>query len=335
VSHQGGTKAIVAAMSANLAIAVMKFVAWAVTGAASLLAEAIHSVADSANQIIMLLGGKRAQKAATAKHPFGFGRERYISAFLVAIILFSMGGLFAMYEAYHKFLDVLHGEPSELLESKWWWIAIVVLVGAIVAEGMSFRTAWHETKKASGGEGLVTFIRSSRAPELPVILLEDTAALTGLVLALLGVGLTKVTGIGYFDVIGSGLIGLLLLAVAIILAVEIQSLLVGESARPEVLDQIAAAITATPLFTGLIYLKTVHIGPETILVAAKVAIAPDTTATALADAIDDAEARIRAAVAEVGPIYLEPDIWREDEATAGRDGAPEDEAAEPVDEVAS
>jgi cation diffusion facilitator family transporter len=321
VSHSGGIKAIVAAMSANLAIALMKFVAWIVTGAASLLAEAIHSVADSANQIIMLLGGKSAQKSATEKHPFGFGRDRYISAFLVAIILFSMGGLFAMYEAYHKFLEVLHGEESELLQSKLWWVAIVVLVGSIIAEGFSFRTAWIETKAVRGSESLVSFIRSSRSPELPVILLEDTAALCGLTFALLGVGLTKLTGIGYFDVVGSGLIGLLLVTVAIILAVETKSLLVGESARPELVAKIGRAITQSPVFSGLVYLKTVHIGPETILVAAKVAIDPGTSATDLADAIDEAEARIRAAVPEVGPIYLEPDIWRDDEAVVGREGS--------------
>jgi cation diffusion facilitator family transporter len=320
VSHQGGIKAIVAAMSANLAIAVMKFVAWIVTGAASLLAEAIHSVADSANQIIMLVGGRRAQKEATEKHPFGFGRERYIAAFLVAIILFSMGGLFALYEAYHKLIEVHEGHPNELLQSRWWWVAIVVLVGSIAAESMSFRTAWRETKSASGGESLVTFIRSSRSPELPVILLEDTAALVGLTFALLGVSLTKLTGNGYFDAIGSGLIGALLVAVAIILALEIYSLLVGESARPEVVAKISHAIAGGPVITGLVYLKTVHVGPEAILVAAKVAVEPTADAPAIAAAIDAAEARIRAAEPMVGPIYIEPDIWQEDAATAGRDG---------------
>jgi cation diffusion facilitator family transporter len=320
VSHKGGIKAIVAAMSANLAIAVMKFVAWIVTGAASLLAEAIHSVADSANQIIMLVGGKSAQRAATAEHPFGYGRERYISAFLVAIILFSMGGLFALYEAYHKFAEVRDGHPNELLESKWWWVAIVVLVGSICAESMSFRTAWIETKSARGKDSLVQFIRSSRAPELPVILLEDTAALIGLTFALFGVGLTKLTNNGYFDVIGSGLIGLLLVTVAIVLAIEIKSLLIGESARPAVIDKIARAIVSVPEITGLIYLKTVHIGPENILVTAKVAIEPGATGAGIAAAIDAAEAAVRAAEPMVGPIYLEPDVWDEEAAVLGREG---------------
>jgi divalent metal cation (Fe/Co/Zn/Cd) transporter len=237
----------------------------------------------------------------------------------VAIILFSMGGLFALYEAYHKFIEVRDGHPNELLESKWWWVAIVVLVGSICAESMSFRTAWIETRAARGKDSLVHFIRSSRAPELPVILLEDTAALVGLTFALFGVGLTKLTNNGYFDVIGSGLIGLLLVTVAIVLALEIKSLLLGESARPAVIDKIARAIVSVPNITGLIYLKTVHIGPETILVTAKVAIEPAETGAQIAAAIDAAEAAVRAAEPMVGPIYLEPDVWDEESATIGRE----------------
>jgi cation diffusion facilitator family transporter len=307
-------------MTANLTIAVMKLVAWLLTGAASLLAEAIHSMADSANQILMLLGAKSARRQATDLHPFGYGRDRYISAFLVAIILFSMGGLFALYEAYDKFHEVQAGHPNALLESRYWWVSIVVLVGAIVAEGLSLRTALREAKPARGDQSIFSFIRHSRAPELPVVLLEDIAAETGLVFALAGVGLTLATGSGYWDVVGSGLIGLLLVAVAIILAVEIKSLLVGESAEPAVLDRIASAITGIPDITGLIYLKTIHIGPETILVAAKIATEPDLDAARLARAIDDAEAAVRAAEPMVGPIFLEPDVWNDETAAIGRDG---------------
>ncbi|MDR1449244.1 MAG: cation diffusion facilitator family transporter [Propionibacteriaceae bacterium] len=315
MSKPGGAKAIVAAMSANLAIAAMKFIAWLLTGAASLLAEAIHSTADSANQILMLLGRKSAQRQADELHPFGYGRDRYISAFLVAVILFSMGGLFALYEAFRKFQEVRAGHPDELLESRFWWVSLVVLVGAIAAESFSLRTALAEAKPARGNLSLAAFIRQSRAPELPVVLLEDMAALLGLVFALVGVSVSLATGSGYGDVIGSGLIGLLLVAVAIVLAVEIKSLLVGESARPEQAAAIARAIVGVPDISGLVYLKTLHIGPESVLVAAKITAAPELDAVRLARAIDEAETAIRAAEPMVGPIFLEPDIW--DGAKAG------------------
>jgi cation diffusion facilitator family transporter len=300
-------------MGANVAIAAAKFGAWLLTGAASLLAEAIHSAADSANQILMLIGGKASRRPATAQHPFGFGRDRYISAFLVAIILFSMGGLFALYEAWHKFQEVAEGHPNELLESAWWWVPIAVLGFGIVAESFSLRTALREIKAVKGSDSLVQFVRSSRAPELPVILLEDIAALTGLVFAMAGVSLTLLTHNGYWDVIASGLIGVLLVAVAIIVAIEIKSLLVGESARPEAEQRISQALTSDPALERLIYLKTIHIGPETILVAAKVAVAPDLDSATVAAAIDAAEARVRAAEPQVGPMFLEPDVWRDED----------------------
>ncbi|MDR1266443.1 MAG: cation diffusion facilitator family transporter [Propionibacteriaceae bacterium] len=311
MSQSQGSKAVVAAMSANLAIAVLKLVAWAVTGAASLLAEAVHSVADSANQVVLMLGGRSARKQATADHPFGYGRERYISAFLVGIILFSMGGLFALYEAWHKFLEVRAGHPNALLQSRWWWVALVILAGSIVAEGLSFRTAWREAQAVRGQDSLPQFIRRSRSPELPVVLLEDSAALIGLTVALLGVTLTKLTGNGYFDVVGSGLIGALLVVVALIVAVEVKSLLLGESARPEAQAAIARAIQADPAITGLIHLKTLHLGPDSILVAAKIAVPETVAANDLSRVIDAAEARVRAVEPMVGPIYLEPDIWRQ------------------------
>src|SRR3954469_18190916 len=227
MSAEGGTKAVLAALTANLGIAVMKFVAFFLTGASSMLAEGIHSVADSGNQVLLLLGGKRATRAATPEHPFGFGRERYIYSFLVAIVLFSVGGLFALYEAYHKAHEVHDGVPNELLEGRWWWVAIVVLLGAIVMESMSFRTAVAETNKVRGTSTWVQFVRRAKSPELPVILLEDSAALVGLVLALLGVGLTKITGNGYFDVIGTAGIGLLLVRGGGVAARGDKRLLVG------------------------------------------------------------------------------------------------------------
>ncbi|MDR0847826.1 MAG: cation diffusion facilitator family transporter [Propionibacteriaceae bacterium] len=314
MSQHSGIKAVIAAMSANIAIAVMKLVAWLLTGAASMLAEAIHSFADSANQILILIGGKAASKKADDLHPFGFGRDRYIAGFMVAIILFSMGGLFALYEAYHKFKEVRAGHPNDLLESVWWWVPLVVLAGSIIAESLSLRTAVHESKPLKGKQGWFRFIRTSKSPELPVILLEDTAALLGLAFALIGVGMTLLTGVGYWDVVGSGAIGILLIIVAVILASETKSLLLGEAASPEHVAQIESAIAGTPGIEKVIYLKTVHLGPEEIMVAAKIAVPPALLAADLADLINLAEAAVRGTVPMVGPMYLEPDVLRENEA---------------------
>jgi cation diffusion facilitator family transporter len=299
----GGGKAIIAALLANLGIAVAKFVAFFVTGASSMLAEGIHSVADSGNQVLLLIGGKRAKRAATPEHPFGFGRDRYVYGFLVAIVLFSVGGLFAIYEGVHK---LQHPEP---LESPIW--AVGVLVIAIVLEGFSLRTALKETSAVRRpGDSYWQFIRHARAPELPVVLLEDTAAETGLVLALLGVGLAWITGQPVFDALGTVLIGLLLVAVAAILAMETKSLLLGESALPEIQRRIADALESGDSGLSVIHMRTQHLGPEELLVGAKIAVRHDDTAASIAHAIDEAEARIRQAVPEARVIYLEPDIRR-------------------------
>jgi cation diffusion facilitator family transporter len=322
VSAEGGTKAVVAALIANTFIAATKFVAWGLTGASSLLAEAIHSVADAGNQALLLVGGKRARREATPEHPFGFGRERYIFAFIVAIVLFSVGGLFALYEAYHKYHEIHSGHPNELLESKWWWVPIAVLVAAIIAESLSFRTAIIESNRSRGKQSWSKFIRSAKAPELPVILLEDFAALLGLVFALFGVGMTLITGNGYFDVIGTAMIGLLLVAVAVALAIETKSLLLGESAGPEVNAKIQAALEGTPGVDHVIHMKTLHLGPEEILVAAKIAVDPTESAADLAAAIDAAEAAVREAEPMVTSLYLEPDIFKADYAAAPRPERP-------------
>jgi cation diffusion facilitator family transporter len=286
----------------------MKAIAWLLTGAASMLAEAIHSLADSTNQVLLLIGGKSAQREATELHPFGYGRDRYITAFLVAIILFSMCGLFACYEAFHKFEEVRAGHPNELLTSRWWWVPIAVLVGAIIAESFSFRTAIKEARPAKGDLSWYRFIRTSRSPELPVILLEDLAALIGLILALGGVGLSLLTGSAIWDAVGSGLIGVLLIAVAIVLAIEIKSLLVGESAEPRSVTAIERALAATTGVERIIEMKTLHVGPEEVLVAAKIAVRPSERAESFAEIVDAAEVAIRRAEPMAGPIYLEPDV---------------------------
>ena len=299
----GSTRAIIAALLANLGIAAAKFVAWVVTGASSMLAEAIHSVADSGNQVLLLVGGKRARRAATPEHPFGFGRDRYVYGFLVAIVLFSVGGLFAIYEGVHKL------QHPEELESPVW--AIGVLVVAIVLESFSLRTAVKETNAVRpAGTSYWQFIRHARAPELPVVLLEDTAALLGLVFALLGVGLATVTGNVVFDGLGTICIGVLLVAVAAILGVETKSLLLGEAATPDAQRRIVQALESGDSGLSVIHMRTQHLGPEELLVGAKIAVRHDQTAESVARAIDEAEVRIREAVPNARVIYLEPDIRR-------------------------
>ncbi len=311
MSAEGGTKAVLAALLANTGIAVMKFLAFALTGASSMLAEGIHSVADSGNQVLLLLGGKRSRREATPQHPFGFGRERYIYSFLVAIVLFSVGGLFALYEAYHKAKEVHEGLPNELLDGRWWWVAIVVLLGAIVMEGLSFRTAIGESNKTRAGASWPEFIRRAKSPELPVILLEDFAALIGLVLALLGVGLSKATGNGYFDVAGTAGIGLLLVAVAVVLAIETKSLLLGESASPQAQVRLRERLEATPGIERVIHMKTLHLGPEELLVAVKIGVPRESSAADVAASIDAAERAMREAEPTAQVIYVEPDIYVE------------------------
>ena len=306
MSSEGGTRAILAALAANLGIAVTKFVAFLLSGSSSMLAESVHSLADSGNQGLLLLGGKKAAREATPEHPFGFGRERYVYAFIVSIVLFSIGGLFALYEAYHKYHESrLHGGAI----TSWQWLPIAVLVAAIVMEGFSFRTAIKESNRSRGKRSWKEFIRSAKAPELPVILLEDFAALIGLVFALIGVSLTLITGSGVWDAFGTGAIGLLLVTVAIVLAIEMKSLLIGESANPAARRRIEEALASPDGIERVIHAKTMHLGPEELLVAAKLAVAPGSDAAAIADAINQAEAAARATEPDMTLVmYLEPDI---------------------------
>ncbi|MET0422277.1 MAG: cation diffusion facilitator family transporter [Actinoplanes sp.] len=303
MSSEGGTKAIVAALTANLGIAVTKFVAWFLTGSSSMLAEAIHSVADSGNQLLLLVGGKRSKRQATPEHPFGYGRERYIYAFIVSIVLFSVGGLFALYEGYHK---IQHREAIE----EWQWVPVTVLVVAIGLESYSFMTAIRESNHTRGKTSWVNFVRRAKAPELPVVLLEDTGALIGLVFALFGVVLTLITGNGVWDGIGTALIGVLLVSIAGILAVETKSLLLGEGASAEDVNKIKQAILAGGGIERIIHMKTLHLGPEELLVAVKIAVPASEHAAEVAQHIDETEARIREAVPIARVIYIEPDIFR-------------------------
>ncbi|MFG2501287.1 cation diffusion facilitator family transporter [Streptomyces sp. NPDC048441] len=313
MSASGGTKAIVAALAANLAIAVAKFVAFLFSGSSSMLAESVHSLADSGNQGLLLLGGKKAQREATPQHPFGYGRERYIYAFLVSIVLFSVGGMFAIYEGYEK---IKH--PHEI---EYWYWPVGVLVFAIIAESFSFRTAIKESNHTRGNLTWTQFVRRAKAPELPVVLLEDLGALVGLVLALIGVGLALGTGDGVWDGIGTLCIGILLIVIAIVLAAETKSLLLGEAAGTDEVEKIEKALVDGDTVTRVIHMRTLHLGPEELLVAAKVAVQHDDTAAEVASAINAAEERIRAAVPIARVIYLEPDIYSETAAAEGTNPA--------------
>lgn len=302
MSANGGTKAIIAALLANVGIAITKFIAFLLTSSSSMLAESIHSVADSGNQALLLLGGKRAKRAATPQHPFGYGRERYIYAFIVSIVLFSLGGLFALYEAWHKAAD-----PHPI--TSWQWVPVTVLLAAIVMEGFSFRTAIKESNHTRGNQSWVNFIRRAKAPELPVVLLEDFGALVGLVLALFGVGMTLITGNGMWDAAGTAMIGVLLVIIAIVLAIETKSLLLGEGADPGEVATIERAVTDGPEVERIIHMKTLYLGPEELMVAAKIGVPAWESAEELARGINAVEARIRAAVPIARVIYLEPDIY--------------------------
>jgi cation diffusion facilitator family transporter len=297
-----GTKAVIAALFANLGIAVGKLVGFAITGSASMLAESIHSVADSGNQGLLLLGGKRARRAADRDHPFGYGRERYFWAFVVALVLFSLGGAFAIYEGVSK---IRH--PHEV-ESP--GVAIGILGLAILLEAFSFRTAVREANHVRGDAGWWQFIRRSKNPELPVVLLEDLGALVGLVLATAAVILTLVTDDSVWDGLGTVSIGVLLTIIAIVLAVEMKSLLIGESAEGAMEDVIRGAMEAEPVVERVIHLRTQHLGPEQLLVGAKVSFRGDLSVPELAEAVNRVEAAVRAAVPAVGIMYIEPDVVR-------------------------
>ncbi len=301
MSASGGRKAIMAALLANAGIAITKFIAFLFSGSSAMLAESVHSVADTGNQALLLLGGRRSRKEATATHPFGSGRERYVYAFVVSIVLFSVGGLFSLYEGIDKLQN-----PHELRVP---WLPILVLSIAIVLECFSLRTAVRESNRVRGKQSWISFIRHAKAPELPVVLLEDIAALLGLVFAFAGVGLTIITGNSMWDAIGTLAIGVLLIAVAIILGIETKSLLVGEGATIDDAQKIRDAINANPDVEALIYMKSLYLGPDELLVAAKVAFASKKTLADVASSIDAVEASIRAAVPVARVIYIEPDVF--------------------------
>ncbi len=302
MSAEGSTRAILAALLANAGIAVAKFVGFLITGSSSMLAESVHSVADTSNQGLLLLGQRQSRKEADPLHQFGYGRSRYFYSFVVALVLFSLGSVFALYEGYNKI-----SHPSELTSPI---VAIVILVIAIGLESYSFRTAVKESRPLKGSGSWWRFIRTSRNPELPVVLLEDSGALVGLVFALLGVGLTVLTGKPVWDGVGTVAIGVLLGVIAVVLMVEMHSLLIGEGATRDEDRAIRSVLEQTDNIDRLIHLRTQYLGPEELLVGAKIALAPSADLATVAATIDAAEAAIRAAVPAAQVIYLEPDLDR-------------------------
>ncbi|MDR6905445.1 cation diffusion facilitator family transporter [Agromyces sp. 3263] len=301
MSASGGTRAIIAAFLANLGIAITKFIAWFFSGSSAMLAEGVHSLADSGNQLLLIFGGRQAKKQADKEHPFGYGRERYVYAFVVSIILFSVGGVFSIYEGIEK---LNHPEPLEVP-----WLPMLVLTIAIILESISLRTAVKESNHVRGKLSWVQFVRRAKAPELPVVLLEDVAALIGLVFAFIGVGLTWLTGNPVFDSIGTLFIGALLILVAIVLGMETKSLLVGEGANDDDLQRIERAILAGPEAERIIHMKTLYVGPDELLVAAKVGFHGDQSLLEVSTATNIIERRVREAVPAARIIYIEPDIY--------------------------
>lgn len=300
MSASGGARAIVAALLANTGIAATKFVAYLVSGSSAMLAESVHSVADAGNQVLLLVGQRRARREADQEHPFGYGRERYVYAFVVAIILFSVGGMFSLYEGVLKL-----GEPHPIENA---WLPITVLLIAIGLETYSLRTAVRESNHVRGRQSWMAFIRRAKAPELPVVLMEDVAALLGLTFALAGVALSVLTGDPVWDAIGTILIGALLVLVAIVLGVETKSLLVGEGASAHDVSAIRGALGAHELVVSLVHMKTLHLGPEELLVAAKVAFRDGATLEQVTAATDELERAVRAAVPSARVIYIEPGL---------------------------
>ena len=301
--NEGSRKAIIAAFFANMGIAISKLVGFFLTGSAGLAAESVHSFADTGNQGLLLLGAKRSARERDEEHPFGHQRERYFWAFVVALVLFSMGGLFAIYEGISK---LRHPHETDSLS-----IAIGILVVAIGLETYSLRTALKEVAHVKpAGQSYWQFIRTSKSPELPTVLLEDVAAETGLFLALFGVLLGHFTHEPRWDAAGSIAIGVLLVAVAFILGVEMKALLMGETASKEDRLALSKALRQHPQISEVAYMHTEHLGPDTLLVATKVIFDPALSAADVSRIIDEAEAAMRAVVPTAKFIFIEPDMQR-------------------------
>lgn len=297
--HANSLKAIFLALGANFAIFVSKLVAAIVTGSGAMLAEAVHSLADCGNQGLLLLGMRQTRRPASDEFPLGWGRAMYFWSFLVAILLFSVGGMFSVYEGVHK---LSHPEPL-----KWPWLALGVLVFGIVAEGISMRGCMQEVNKARGNQPLWTWFRETRSSELLVIFGEDLAALLGLCLAALAVGATMLTGNLMFDAIGTLAIGVLLLVVAVLLAVEVKALLIGQGVEPRRRAELLTFLKSRPEVAEVLNLITLQMGPD-VMVAVKAKMEPASSDRGLIDAINAVEAAMKAEFTDIRWSFFEPDV---------------------------
>ncbi|MGY0501248.1 cation diffusion facilitator family transporter [Nocardia sp. FBN12] len=306
MAEQGGDSkvAILAALGANAGIMIAKFIGAFITGSSSMLAEAVHSVADTGNEALLLVGRNRAEQPADTLHPFGYSRNRYFYSFVVALVLFVMGSLFAINEAIHKIRF-----PEEIESA---WVAIAILGVSLILESASFVTARKQSALLKGKSSWWHFIRNTRNPELPVVLLEDAGAITGLMFALAGVSLSMITGDAVWDGVGTLFIGLLLGVNAVILIVETKSLLIGEGATAKDDTAIRSALLADPRVERVIRMQTQYLGPQDLLINAKIALHAGLDITQVAEVIDSADDRIHAAVPNTSTVYLEPDVFKPD-----------------------
>lgn len=300
MAADGTTKSVVVALAANAGIAAAKFVGYLVTGSSSMLAESVHSLADTVNEVLLMVGKRVALRRPDALHQFGYGRSRYFYSFVVALLVFVLGAVAAMYEGYRK---LTHPEP--LTDAG---VAIAILVVAAVMEGFSLRTVLTESKRLKGSDGWWQFIRNSRTPEPPVVLLEDSAALVGLAMAFAGVTLTAVTRNPVWDAVGTLGIGALLAAIAIVLIVETHSLLIGEGATTNQCKMIRSALQRSEYVNSVVDLRTEYLGPDQMVVAAKVVFGPQQDFATAADVIRKAEARVRETVPAVRVVYIQPEV---------------------------
>jgi cation diffusion facilitator family transporter len=297
--HANSLRAIFLALGANFSIFVAKLAAALITGSGAMLAEAVHSLADCGNQGLLLLGMRQSKRPPSDEYPLGWGRALYFWSFLVAILLFSVGGMFSIYEGVHKLTS-----PEPI---KWPWLALGVLVFGIVVEGISMRGCMQEVNKARGEQSLWIWFRETRSSELLVIFGEDLAALLGLSLAALAVGATMLTGNLVFDALGTVAIGVLLVVVAVALAVEVKALLIGQGVEPRRRAELAAFLGNRPEVAQVLNLITLQMGAE-VMVSVKARMEPVASDRALIEAINTVERAMRAQFPEVRWSFFEPDL---------------------------
>lgn len=300
MAGDGTTKSVVVAFAANAGIAAAKFVGFLVTGSSAMLAESLHSLADTINEVLLLVGKHAALRRPDALHQFGYGRSRYFYSFVVALLVFVLGAVAALYEGFRK---LSHPEPLTAPG-----VAIAILVVAAVLEGFSLRTVRRESRRLKGSENWWQFVRNSRVPEPPVVLLEDSAALLGLGVAFAGVTLTAVTRNPLWDAVSTLGIGILLAVIAVVLIIETHSLLIGEGATASQCKMIRSALQQAQHVDSVLDLRTQYLAPDQMVVAAKVVFGPEEEFAVATDVIRNAEARVRETVPAVRVVYIQPEV---------------------------